>query len=79
MYIALPEVRFMTYDKVKVYIDGNTGKLPIDATVYDGRYIKVDGEDTFQIQLLVEFLDKERKWVRLNNIEVIPESERQDM
>lgn len=74
IYIPMPKTLNVSYgQEVKVYFNNKK----VEATIVDGACIPIPTEkdiDTFTIMYLVEFKNKERKWIRMRDIEVIDPS-----
>ena len=71
IYISMPETLDVNYgQEVKVFYNSKE----VEATVIDGACFPAPTEndiDTFTIKYLVEFKNKERKWVPMGDIGVI--------
>ena len=76
MYVEFPKVPYEMGEHVLAYIHGmdNEG---VEGTVYDGRY-ECLSIDTFTIQLLIEFQNRERLWVDMSKLESL-DNELQDI
>lgn len=71
MYVEFPKVPFDIGETVMVYRHGRDNE-GTEGTVYDGRCQMIT-EDTYIIQLLIEFRNRERLWVEMHLVEkVIP-------
>lgn len=75
MYVEFPKVPYEIGETVMAYIHGRDNE-GAEGTVYDGR-CQMTSEDTYKIQLLIEFRNKERLWVDMHNLEYV-EYEQQD-
>jgi hypothetical protein len=71
IYIPMPETLDVSYgQEVKVFYNSRE----VEATIVDGACFPAPTEndiDTFTIKYLVEFKNKERKWMPMGDIEVI--------
>ena len=71
MYVEFPKVPYDIGEEVIVFMHGKD-EVSNYGTVIDGRCEAVD-KNTFSIQLLIEFNNRERLWVDMNLVEkVIP-------
>lgn len=76
MYVEFPKVPYEMGEHVLAYVHGRDNE-GVEGTVYDGRY-EYHSVDTFTIQLLIEFENRERLWVNMSKLESL-EDELQDI
>ena len=67
MYVEFPKVPYEIGEHILAYIHGRDNE-GVEGTIYDGR-CECLSVDTFKLQLLVEFQNRERLWVDMSKLE----------
>lgn len=69
MYVEFPKVPYEIGEHVLAYVHGRDKEgFEVEGTVLSGRYEHCS-VDTFTIQLLIEFQNRERLWVNMSKLE----------